>query len=639
MLDAATEAQALFDGGATRWAPPPKLSISEWAQRHRSLPESSAAKGGPWRNETVPYLVEFMDVCRCARDDGNRDVRKVVFMKAGQSGGSSALENVIGFHIENDPCSILVVQPTDEGAKEWVHDRLEDLVRNTPALMGLVRGRRPPRGEHQSGSTIKHKVFPGGQLFTGSAGTPNTFARRAARLVIADDFARFDAQVGEEGDPGDLLITRTASYHDGLLIYVSTPVLKRDRIDTLYSRSDQRRYHVTCPACQHEDWIAWSDEKHFRVTWEKRDAATARLQCPGCGARHNEAERRRMVAAGRWIATRAPEEPGLVGFHLPAMVSTLGTVTLPWMVSSFLAAHDKGRETLRVFINTFLAEGWEEKNSRIEASALQGHREAYGADVDVPTPAVVLTAGVDVQVDRFQLQVIGWAPGLERYLVDWRAIPGDPKQPATQAALREALQSRYRRGDGQSMVILATCVDSGYATDEIYAFVLANAAARVYATKGYAGNAGKPIVFRRGELRTGKLLSPYSINVDDGKGEILASAALPTPGPGYFHLSEDVADDAYLSELTAEHREVRYNKSGVAVKSVWMQDRANEALDTALLAFAALHILAGTNPAAYVRRQAERLAAAVAAPAGQPAPPPKPPQPRVAPSNYLARNR
>jgi phage terminase large subunit GpA-like protein len=652
MLDAASEARALFEAGSCRWAPPPRLSVSEWAERYRRLPETSAAKGGPWRNETAPYLVEPMNMMRCSRDDGNRDVRKVVWMKGAQSGGSSGVENVIGFHIEHDPCAILVVHPTFESAQEWSKERLDDMVRSTPALAERVRDRRTPRGGHDTGSTITHKTFPGGQLFTGGANTPNTFARRAARLVIADDYERFPVEVGEEGDPGDLLVPRTASFHDGLVVYVSTPALKGGRIDSLYRRSDQRRYHVACPACGHEDWITWRDQAHFRIVWQERDPRTARVECPECHARHDETARRKMVAAGRWIATREAEEPGLIGYHMPAMISTLGIATLPWLVSSFLAANGKGRKALRVFINTFLAEGWEEEGSRIEASALLGRREVYAETVDVPAPASVLTAGVDVQVDRFQLQVIAWAPGLERYLVDWRAIPGDPKRAETQEALWEALRIRYRHASGHQLPILATCVDSGYATDEVYGFVLAHQASRVYATKGFAGHAGKPIVFKRGQSRPGKLLSPYSINVDDGKDEIVAGLARPKPKdwkpgdpiPGFFHLPEAVADEAYLQEITAEHREVVTNKSGVAVKAVWVQDRANEALDTAVMCLAALHILAGTNPAAYVRRQAERLAAEPVpdpaaprvAPAALPAKPAAPPARRVARSGYLS---
>jgi phage terminase large subunit GpA-like protein len=247
----------------------------------------------------------------------------------------------------------------------------------------------------------------------------------------------------------------------------------------------------------------------------------------------------------------------------------------------------------------------------------------------------VLTAGVDVQVDRFALQVIGWGPGLERWVVDWRAIPGDPKRPETQAALLEAIRTPYRHASGRPMRILGTCFDSGYETDMVYAFCAAHwSADRVWPTKGSAGHAGKPVVYKRGDRKPGRLLAPFLVNVDDAKASILAGLTATEPGPGFMHLSETVCDESYLSELTAEHREVQQNKSGVAVRQVWVQDRANEALDTAVLCLAALHVLGGTNPAAYVRRQADAVAAALSSSAAAPEPTVRTER-RVARSKYL----
>ncbi len=643
---------SLIGDWCSGFEPPPEMLVSEWAELHRRLPEASAARGGQWSNASAPYLIGIMDATRDPR------IRKIALMKAHQSGGSEALHNVIGYHIHHDPCPILVVQPTHDVAEAWSKERLADMIRSTPALAAIVRDRTQPKAAHQDGSTLTLKMYPGGYLATGGANTPNTFARWAVRIAIGDDADRFPGVVGEEGDPADLLTNRTTSFFDALSIFVSTPTLKGGRIDTLYQRSDQRRYFLVCPHCGREDWIAWNDPEHFRVAYRGSDVESARLACPdpehgGCGARMGEPERRAMIARAAaksdrgWRPTRIADEPGLAGFHLPAMISTVGDVTLPGLVAKWLSAQARGRDALHVFINTSLAEGWEDTGTRVEVHALRSHIEGKDdGEVDVPVPVAVLTAGVDVQVDRFALQVIGWAPGLERYLVEWRAIPGTPKAPETQAALLEALRTPYRHASGHQMRILATCIDSGYETDSIYAFCLAHwTSDRVYATKGYAGNSGRPIVYKRGERKPGKLLTPFAINVDDAKAEIVAGLLRekPTgwkPGdlvPGYMHLPEDVADEGYLQEITAEHREPQRNKSGVIVKQVWVQDRANEALDTAVLCLAALHILGGTNPAAYVRRQAAMVAATPPPGTVQAAAAPQKPQPRTARSSYLGR--
>lgn len=587
------------------WSPRVRQTVSEWADAERVLPETSAAKGARWRTSTAPYLRGIMD---SVLEPG---VRKVALMKCAQSGGSEAILNMVGYYIAHRPSPMLYVPPTFGDAEKASKSRFADMIRTTPGLRAKVTDRRLPAKDDRAESTLLLKQFPGGFLAFGAAGTPTTFQAIAVNRAFGDDIDRW-AALADEGDPADLLMNRVRTFHDGCAVFVSTPTLKGGRIDTLYQRSDQRRYHVACPACGHVDWIAWSDAKHFRVAWDEREAASARIECPACAARLGEAARHAMVDAGEWRPTAEAQEPGLIGFHLPAMLSPW--VALQELVGEFLSAHKKGRESLRVFVNTLLGEGWEDRGSRVEAHTLRGRLETYGDNVDVPAAVAVLTAGVDVQVDRFAFQVIGWAPGLERYLVEWRAIPGNPKAPETQAALLEAIRTQYRHASGHRMRILATCVDSGYETDMVYAFCLAHwSSDRVYPTKGFANNSGKPIVYKRGERKPGRLLSPFHVNVDDAKAEVLAGLARERPKDwqpgvpvvGYMHLSESVADEGYLQEITAEHREVQHNRSGVAVKQVWVQDRANEALDTAVLCLAALHVIGGSNPAAYVRRQAD----------------------------------
>lgn len=586
-----TVADTLIAGWNKAATPPPKLTVSEWADRERFLPETSGAKGGRWRNETAPYLAGIMDAVH------ERGVKKMALMKAAQSGGSESIHNILGYFIEYDACPILFVQPTAQVAEEWSKERLADMIRTTPALRAVVRDKRQPRGSHQGESTLSLKMFPGGYLALGGANTPNTFARRAVRLAFGDDVDRFPPVVGEEGDPADLLVNRTTTFHDALVFFVSTPTLKNGRIDTLFSRSDQRRFFVACPHCGHEDWITWSDVAHFRVTWNESDPETARLRCPGCASRMTEADRRQMISTAAelpdkgWRPTAEPEESGLVGFHLPGMISTLG-VTLSSMVEKWLSARARGKESLRVFINTVLAEGWEDRGARMDSHILMNRRESYGEGIEIPQAAPVLTAGVDVQIDRFELLVVAWGPAAERWVVDWRSIPGNPKHPETRAALFEALGRKYLHASGHLLPIYATCIDSGYATEEIYDFVLRYQARRVFATKGIAGRSGEPIVGKPSERRYGSGGRPvrlYPINVDDAKADVMASLSLDAPGPGYMHFPiHDTVDEEFFAQLCAEHRQTRYNKVGVATHMVWIQDRErNDALDCAVLTLAA----------------------------------------------------
>lgn len=641
----------LIQDWAVAAAPPPMLTVSQWADANRFLPQASGARGGRWRTHRTPYLRGIMDA---VHEPG---VQQIALRKAAQVGGSEALHNIIGFHIEHDPCPMLMVHPSDSVAEEWSKERLADMLRSTPTLDAVVRTRRQRRAAHQGESTLDFKMFPGGFLALGGANTPNTFARRAARIAMGDDVDRWPAVVGgsdrEEGDPADLLINRVETFDDGLVIWVSTPTLKHGRIDTLFERGDRRQYHVRCPSCGREDWITWSDAAHFRVVWTENDPETARLACPddelgGCGARLDEPTRRRMVADGIWKPTAVAQDPGLVSFHLPAMVTTLGQASLSRWASRWLTAVAKGKESTRVFINTTLAEGWEDRTAKMDPQTLYGRREPYGDGIEVPMRAVCLTAGVDVQENRFELQVTGWGFAGERWVVDVRRIPGDPKQHETRESLLEALTRKYAHATGHQLPILATCLDTGYATDEMYEFVLANQFRRIYATKGFAGRGGTPIVGKVSEKRSGRSGRPvplYPINVDDAKADIMSSLALQVPpnathgdGPNVMHfpIEHDSVNEEYFSQLTAERKETKYNKAKVATHIVWVKDRErNEALDMSVLCLAAFRLL---NP--NIRQMAEILASTplpgATPPSSTPAPATPPPTARrVGRSSYL----
>lgn len=628
---------ALLAGWSEAATPPPALTVSEWADAERMLPETSGARGGRWRTDSTPYLRGLMDV---VHEPG---VKTVAVKKSAQVGGSEALHNIVGYHIKYDPCSMLLVHPTEGVAEEWSKERLADMLRTSPAIGGVV---------DRTQSTLLLKMFEGGMLVIGGANTPNTFARRSARIAMGDDVDRFPAVVGEEGDPADLLEKRTTTYVDPLILMVSTPTLKGARIDVLYERSDQRRYVVACPHCGREDYLTWSDAKHFHVRFDARNPDTARIQCPepeagGCGAAISEPQRRAIIleasrrADKGWRATAVAKERGLVGFHLSALLSTLGSVTIQSLVEGFLSAKAKGKEALRVFINTMLGEAWEDRTTGVEAHTLLERCELYGDEdeVEVPAKAVALTAGVDVQDNRFELQVMGWGLGGERWVVDYRVIPGDPKKQETRDELWKALQRKYTHASGHLLPIHATCIDSGYATDEIYGFVLKHEYRRVYATKGYAGRAGEPIVGKPSEKRPGKNPRPvrlYPINVDDAKKNVMDAVGETDPGPGAMHwpLGHDQIDEEYFAQLCAEHRVPQYNRKGLLVGHVWVKQRdRNEALDTAVLCLAAYRLF---NP--NIRQMAEALAATPPPPrpSGSTAPA-APPAPVAAAARSLGR--
>lgn len=632
-----TMTETMIADWAIAAAPPPAMSISEWADAKRRLPKKSAARGARWHTSTVPYLRDIMNVFL------EPGVKKIAVMKGAQVAGTEAIGNVIAYHMEYDPCAMLYVYPTTLLAEAWSKNRLDDMIHDTPELRAIVNENR---------STLLHKDFDNGYLALGGANTPNSFASHSVRLAFGDDVDRFPPVVGDEGDPAELLANRTQSFFDGITAFFSTPVLKDGRIDTLFRRGDQRRFFLTCPRCGHQDWVTWSDGAHFRIGFDDRDARTARLECPigtGCGAHLSESERRQMVRDGEWMSTAIAQEDGLVSFHLPGTLSTLGDVTLSSLVGKWLAARQGGQESLKVFINTQLGEPWEAKGTRMDPHALMNRREPYGAEgVEIPAWAVALTAGVDVQNDRLELMVQAWGQAGERAVIDYRRIPGELKRAETREQLLDALSRKYLHACGIDLPIHAVCIDSGYQTDEVYSFVLAHQARRIYATKGVGRRVGEPIVGKPSEKRTGKNGRPvalYPVNTDDAKSDVMSSMQQVTPGPNCMHFPNnvDTIDEEFFAQMCAEHRQKVYNKHKVATHEEWVKDRdRNEALDAAVLCLAAFKLL---NPnvrqmLAKLQTETDRRGGAPANDAPEPAATkttPAAPARRVIRSPYLDR--
>lgn len=573
---------AFIEALSAPMAPPIDLLTSDWADKHRVLPRTSAARGARWVTAQTPYLRGIMDVVH------EVGVRKAALMKAGQVGGSEAIHNIICRQIHHDPCPSLLIHPSMDVAEEWSKDRLTDILNSTPELAAVMSG----------AGTLTYKEYLDGYLAIGGANSPNSFARRAVRMAIGDDVDRWPATVGEEGDPEQLLVDRTTTFDEPIALFVSTPALKGGRIDSMYTRSDQRRYFVSCPSCHRADWITWSDGKHFYVAFENRSPESAHIVCPGCQAKIYEPERRAMIAEGQWRATvLEPKEPGLVGFHLPIMLSTFPSVTLSYMVAAFLSAKEAGIDAMRAFINTKLAEGWEERGVKRDPETLMARREDYGANVEVPSWAIALTCGVDVQVDRFELLVVGWGYGDERAVVHKAVIQGDPKLPEMQAKLMQALDRKFTHASGHLLPLHAIALDTGYAAEQMYDLVLRHQTTRrLWAIKGVGGKKGNPIILKPAKaVRNGRPVQVQMINVDDAKLNIMSGLKKEEPsGPGCirFPANVDAVDEEFFAQLCAEHEEVVRNRRGIATHTIWVKNRErNEVLDMMVYALAAFRLL------------------------------------------------
>ena len=567
-------AARLAEVEARELRPPPKLTVSQWADAKRMLSRESSAEPGRWHTDRAPYQREIMDAFN------DPDIEAVVFIKAAQVGATEIVNNIVGYHIDQDACSILVVQPNVKPmAEAWSKDRLAPMLRDTPCLRDKVRD---PRAR-DSGNTITHKVFPGGQLTVAGANSSAGLASRPIRIVLNDEIDRFPASAGSEGDPIALGKKRTITFWNRKEGLFSTPTLKGvSRIESAYDESDQRHYEVPCPRCGVYQCLEWQGIAFERDKDDQLIVDSVRYVCQTCAAAIDESEKPEMLERGYWVAARPMRSTA--GFRLNGLYS-------PWLrwaecVQEFLDAK-ANPERLKVWVNTILGETWEEKGDRVDVT--DRHLERH--DAEVPSGVGVLTAGVDLQKDRLEVLVVGWGTGQESWRVWHERIYGDPVQDDVWQRLEVLLTRPYQHVNGAPQRIRCAAIDSGSYTDSVYRFVAPRQRRGVYAIKG-RGEPGYPIIGRPAKRnRAGVRLFPVGIHA--AKDMLFHRLKITRPGPGYMHFcvqKDEGLDAEYFAQFGAEMKITHYVR-GVLMPRYKQIRARNEAIDLDNYALAALHIL------------------------------------------------
>ncbi len=577
------------------WKPPPKLTVSEWADEYRYLSSESASEPGKWHTSRAEYQRGIMDAI------SDPEVESVVWMSSSQVGKTEILNNVVGYYIDQEPAPILVVQPTlHPMADEWSKDRLAPMIRDTPVLKAKVSDVKT----RDSSNTIYHKNFPGGTLNVCGANSPASLSAKPRRVVLCDEVSRYNPSAGTEGDPVDLAIKRTENFWNRKIVLISTPGTKgRCRIEREFNETDKRKYFIPCPECGEFQELKWAN-----VSWMKDDAGnhlpkTAVFICDFCQHPIDDFERWEAVSKGEWRSTVKAVNPKKVGFHIWAAYS-------PWtamqkIVEEFLAKK-KDKENFKTFVNTTWGESYEEKLTQIGIEGLYSIRENYKKQC--PEGVLVLTCSVDVQKNRVEGEIKGWGIGQECWGIEYFIIYGetDDFDNPVWADLAKKLTTVYEHESGIRLRISMTTIDSGYMSDVVYKFCKKYVRRRVYATKG-KGDSGRPIVSRISKTKKSGV-ALFTIGTDAAKERVYSRLQMTLkhyqelqkdenksitdgPQPGIMHFPFEY-DFEYFEQLTAEKVRPKMIRGFETREWFKAPGQANEALDITVGNFAALAILA-----------------------------------------------
>ena len=566
--------------------PEPDLTVSEWADRYRMLSSKASAEPGPWRTSRTPYLREPMDVL-----SSNSPIQRVVLMFAAQTGKTEAGSNWLGYVIAHAPGPMLAVQPTVEMAKRLSKQRLESMITETPILAEKIA----PSRSRDSGNTMFSKEFPGGMMLLTGANSATGLRSTPCRYIFCDEVDAFPLDVDGEGDPVSLAEKRATTFARRKILLTSTPTVKDfSRIEAEYERSDQRRFFVPCPCCGAMQWLKWPQLK-----WDKNDPGTAVYECEVCRERFAEIHKPVMLRKGEWRPT-APGDGKTAGFQLSGLYSPLGWLSWADMVDDFLRAKTDA-PMLKSFVNTRLAETWEEDYaSKVSAQGLLERCEAY-APGQLPDGALAVTIGVDVQGgggsagDRLAVSVWAWGRQEEGWLVDHQEIFGDPCRPEVWKQLDVLVLNEWDHVNGGKLRADVVAIDSGgHATAEVYQYARERQAQGVIAIKGQSQR-GKPPIGKPAKVDInahGRVLkrgaAVYPVGGDTIKTTLFARLKHNDRGDGYLHFHAQTGEE-YFQQLTAEKQALRYVKGFPVREWVKKPSARNEALDCLVYAYAALN--------------------------------------------------
>ncbi|PPE61933.1 hypothetical protein F157LOC_00767 [Pectobacterium brasiliense] len=618
---------------------PRRMPVSEAVTEFMRVP-MGAGNSIPWDPTVAPYLIEPMNCL------ASREYDAVVFVGPARTGKTIALiDGWSAYNLMCDPSDMLIVQMTEEKAREHSKKRLARMYKLSPELAKRLSPRR-------NDNNVYDRIFLAGNYLKIGWPSVNIMSSSDFKCVALTDYDRYPEDIDGEGDAFTLASKRTQTFmSSGMTLVESSPGRDiRDKkyrrkstheappatgIMSLYNRGDRRRLYWPCPHCgEHFQPVKDVVTGFQNISDPVKASEAAYIECPHCTGKITADKKRELNLRGIWLreGEQVDRDGNVTGEGRRSRIASFwmegpaaAYQTLSQLVYKLLTAQQEyevtqSEETLKTVINTdwgipYMPQSGQEQR---KSETLKDRAEKV-AKRTVPDGVRFLVATVDVQGGkkrRFVVQVIGYGAHGERWVVDRYNIrqslrPGNdgeslPIDPAGYLEdwdlLRtDVLDKAYPLANNPdiSMPILAMAVDSGGedgVTGNAYEFWRQcrrdGLHKRVYLFKGDSTKRSKLIskTFpnnidrqdRRAEARGDVPL--YLLQTDPLKDRIDNALQRETPGANYIHFP-DWLGEWFYDELTYEEREPdgKWRKPGRG---------ANEAFDLMVYAHA-LVILRG----------------------------------------------
>ena len=638
MLNQETAKAARTDSGYILRAPR-RMRVADAVAQYMRVP-MGAGNSVPWDPLVAPYVIEPMNCL------ASREYDAVIFVGPARTGKTIGLiDGWVIYNVICDPADMLIIQMTEEKAREHSKKRLARTFRVSPEVVSRL-------SPNKNDNNVYDRTFLAGNYLKIGWPSVNIMSSSDYKCVALTDYDRFPEDIDGEGDAFSLASKRTTTFmSSGMTLVESSP--GRDVKDvkwrrtspheappttgilSLYNRGDRRRWYWPCPHCGEYFQPCGDVVAGFRDIADPVLASEAAyIQCPSCSGRILPEQKRELNGRGVWLRDGEsinadgsrygdPRRSRIASFWMEGPAAAYQT--LSQLVYKLLTAEQEyettgSEETLRAVINTDWGLPYLPRASMEQRkSELLEQRAEPVPSRSVPDGVNFLVATVDVQAGRhrrFVVQVTGYGSRGERWIIDryniTQSLRGDSDgesqriDPASypedwDVLLTDVFHKSWPLASdpSQQMRLMAMAVDSGGedgVTDNAYKFWRRcrrdGLGKRIYLFKGDSIRRAKLITrtFPDNTGRTGRRAQAagdvplWLLQTDALKDRVNHALWRDSPGPGYVHFP-DWLGSWFYDELTYEERssDGKWSKPGRG---------ANEAFD--LMVYAeALVILHG----------------------------------------------
>ncbi len=550
--------------------PPEDITVSEWADKYRILDAKTSAMPGPWRTEQTPYLKGIMD------EFNNYETEEIVYIKPTQVGGTECLQNMAGYIIQQDPAPTMIVYPTDKLAESISENRLQPMIKAAPTLKKRFLENESSKLELQ---------FDGMYLTLAGSNSPSSLASKAIRFLFLDEVDKYPGASKKEADPISLARERTKTFHNRKIFITSTPTLKTGHIWKAKEDADiEKHFFVPCPHCGEYIEFKWK-QVHFpkEEGMSLADRAEfASYVCQECGCVITDQDKPDMLRLGEWRTVKQNTKfVRKVAFWMNTLYSPF--VRFSEVVKEFLKSKDDP-EQLQNFVNSWLAEPWEDTKLKTNADLVLERQTEY-EELVVPDWAKMLTGGVDVQENCLYWTIRAWGS----YLTSQNIAHG---QAFSFQEVERVMNLEYQMPDGTPMVVALALIDSGYNADLVYDFCVSNSDWAL-PSKGSSNPMLSHYKMSTVNKTDSRAFGMNLVLVDTGKyKDMIAGRMKKKNGSGSWMVYAG-CDREYAEQVTAEHK-VNVKMGNGKVKQEWQLKTShadNHYLDCEVYALAAADAL------------------------------------------------